>query len=120
MARSKLIPRPPPFRCIRRKLAEYAGIYSSPEIDPLYEIKVGNVHVAGGDADEPDQPRLVLQRLKNDPDVLRPIARDFFAASVGKIRFTRDSSGAISGFILNTGRVLNLRFIKGRPAIPAK
>ena len=110
----------PPFAPLPAQLAEYAGVYSSPEIDPLYELKVENVHVAGWDPPQPDQPRLVLHHLKNDPDPLRPVARDFFAASVGKIRFTRNAKGEVSGFLLSTGRVNNLRFIKGRPAIAAK
>ena len=110
----------PPFSPLPAQLTEYAGVYSSPEIDPLYELKVENVHVAGWDPSEPDQPRLVLHRLKNDPDPLRPVARDFFAASVGKIRFTRNTNGEVDGFLLSTGRVVKLRFIKGRPAIAAK
>ena len=60
---------------------------------------------------------LVLFRLKNDPDPLQPVAKDFFTAGVGKIRFTRDSKYAITGFLLSTGRVLDLRFERGRPAI---
>ena len=110
----------PPFAPLPAQLAEYAGVYSSAEIDPLYELKVENVHVAGSDPPEPDQPRLVLHRLKNDPDPVRPVARDLFAASVGMIRFTRNAKGQIDGFLLSTGRVVNLRFIKGRPAIAAK
>lgn len=110
----------PPFAPLPAQLAEYAGVYSSPEIDPLYELKVENVHVAGWDPPEPDQPRLVLHRLKSDPDPLRPVAPDFFATSVGKIRFTRNAKGEVDGFLLTTGRVVKLRFIKGRPAIVAK
>ena len=110
----------PAFAPLPAQLADYAGIYSSHEIDPLYEFKVEIVHAVGGDPADQDQPRLVLHRLKNDPDVLRPVARDFFAASVGKIRFTRDASGAINGFVLNTGRILNLRFDRGRAAIASK
>ncbi len=110
----------PTFAPLPAQLGEYAGVYSSTEIDPLYELKVENVHVAGGDPAEVDQPRLVLHRLKNDPDPLRPVARDFFAASVGKIRFTRNANGEVDGFLLSTGRVVKLRFVKGRPAIAAK
>ena len=110
----------PPFAPLPAQLTDYAGAYSSPEIDPIYELKVENVHVAGWDPPEPDQPRLVLHRLKSDPDPLRPVARDFFASSVGRIRFTRNAKGEVDGFLLNTGRVVNLRFIKGRPAIAAK
>ncbi len=110
----------PPFAPAPAQLNEYAGVYSSPELDPLYELKVENVHVAGGDPAEPEQPRFVLHRLKSDPEPLRPIARDFFAASIGKIRFTRNAKGEVDGFLLSTGRVVKLRFIKGRPAVAAK
>ena len=109
-----------PFTPAAAQLAEFAGVYSSSEIDPLYEIKVEYQHTLGGESGHPDQLGLVLFRLKNDPDMLRPIAHDFFAASVGKIRFTRDAKGNIDGFLLSTGRVVNLRFNRGRPAIAAK
>ncbi len=109
-----------PFMPAAAQLAEFAGVYSSSEIDPLYEIKVEYQHTLGGESGHPDQLGLVLFRLKNDPDMLRPIAHDFFAASVGKIRFTRDAKGNIDGFLLSTGRVVNLRFNRGRPAIAAK
>ena len=110
----------PPFTPLPAQLGEYAGVYSSPEIDPLYEFKVEDVHVAGDITEQPDQPRLILHRLKNDPDLLRPVAPDFFEASVGKIRFTRDAKGAVDGFVLTTGRVVKLRFTRGRPPIAAK
>jgi hypothetical protein len=37
---------------------------------------------------------------------------------VGKIRFAREANGAINGFLLSTHRAINLRFVRGRPAIP--
>ena len=109
-----------PFTPVPAQLDEYAGVYSSAEIDPLYELKVQHVHGVGGDPAEQDELHLVLLRPKNDLDILRPIAHDFFAASVGKIRFTRDAKGNIDGFLLSTGRVVKLRFIRGRAAIGAK
>ena len=94
------------------QLAEYAGMYSSQEIDPLYELKIE--HSSDG------KESLVLHHLKSGPDTLHPVTRDFFAARAGKIRFTRNSKGVITGFLLNTGRVINMRFERGRPAIPAR
>lgn len=102
----------PAFAPSDSQLAEYAGIYSSSEIDPLYELKVES----GPDAKE----SLVLHRLKNGPDTLHPVTRDFFTADVGKIRFTRNGKGEITGFLLSTGRVNDLRFERGRPAIPVR
>jgi CubicO group peptidase (beta-lactamase class C family) len=108
----------PAFAPTQAQLAEYAGVYSSAEIDPLYEIKMGHVHVVG-DGPEHEHDGLVLIRLKNDPDPLKPVTQDLFAANVGKIRFTRDAHGRVNGFLLTTGRVINLRFVRGRPAIPS-
>jgi hypothetical protein len=94
----------PSFAPSASQLDEYAGVYSSEEIDPLYELKL-------------DRGNLVLHRLRNEPDVLHPMTLDLFAVSIGTIHFTRNSSGKISGFMLNTGRIKNFRFQKGRPAI---
>ena len=81
------------------QLSEYAGVYRSPELDPAYELTV-------------DRNTLVLHRLKNKPDTLQPVTLDLFSANVGTLRFTRTPQGKISGFLLNTGRVKNLRFEK--------
>jgi hypothetical protein len=102
----------PAFAPSATQLAEYAGIYSSPEIDPLYELKIES----GADG----KATLVLYRLKNGPDTLRPVTRDFFTADLGRVRFTRDSKDVITGFLLSTGRANDLRFERGRPAIPAR
>ena len=96
----------PSFSPSASQLDDYTGIYSSEEIEPLYRIRLEN----GG---------LVLHRLRNKPDMLHPVTLDLFTVSFGSIRFTRSSSGKISGFTLSTGRIKNLRFEKGRPAIPA-
>ena len=101
----------PAFVPTDAELAEYAGVYSSREIDPLYEVKIESGH----DGKE----NLVLHHLKSSPDTLQAVTRDFFTADVGKIRFTRNSQGEISGFLLTTGRVIDLRFDRGRSAIAA-
>ena len=94
-----------PFTPSPGDLKDYGGIYSSQEIEPLYELKL-------------EPAGLVLHRLRNEPDALQPVARDLFVGSIGNIRFTRNSHGDVSGFILNNGRIQNFRFEKGRPAIP--
>jgi hypothetical protein len=48
------------------------------------------------------------------------LGRDFFTVGGGKIRFTRNSQDMITGFLLSTGRVINLHFERGLPAIPAR
>jgi CubicO group peptidase (beta-lactamase class C family) len=99
------------FAPTKTQLAEYAGIYSSPEMDSIFELKIESVP-NGKDS-------LVLHRLKSGPDVLHPVTHDFFTSDGSKIRFTRNSKGVITGFLLSTERVMDLRFVRGRPAIPA-
>lgn len=106
----------PAFAPTAAELGEYAGIYSSREIDPLYEVKFGHLHVSG-DGPEHEFDGLVLTWLKNDPNPLRPVTRDLFAADAGKIRFTRDAQGEVDGFLLTTGRVIDLKFERGRAGI---
>ena len=96
-----------PFTPSEAELKAYAGAYSSEEIGPLYTLTI-----EGG--------KLVLHRLKADADTLQPVTRELFAASVGSIKFTRGPKGEITGFLLSTGRIRNLRFTKGRPAIAAQ
>jgi hypothetical protein len=79
------------------ELAEYAGSYVSEEIDPIYRIVL-------------QDGNLTLTRLKAKPDPLRPTVRDVFTGDIGTVRFTRDASHHISGFILNAGRIQNFRF----------
>jgi len=90
----------PAFAPSASELSSCVGPYYSEEIEPVYVIKV-------------DDGKLVLHRLKNQPDTLRPITRDLFAGSVGIIRFTRNAQGQVSGFVLNGNRVRNMRFQKG-------
>ncbi|HEY2469089.1 MAG TPA: serine hydrolase domain-containing protein [Terracidiphilus sp.] len=96
-----------PFTPSEADLKPYAGTYSSEDIDPLYTIAI-------------EKGKLVLHRLKNDPDKLMPVTPDLFVASLGSIRFTRSAKGEITGFFLTTGRIRNMRFTKGRPAIAAQ
>jgi hypothetical protein len=96
----------PAFTPSASDLGSCVGPYYSEEIEPVYAMQI-------------DGGKLALHRLKNKPDTLRPITRDLFAGSVGMIRFTRDAQGQVSGFVLNGGRVKNMRFQKGsgRPEI---
>ena len=97
----------PPFAPSEAELHEYEGTYSSEEIDPLYALSV-------------EQGQLVLRRLKSQPDKLLPLTRDVFLASRATLRFTRGAKGEITGFLVTTGRILNMRFSRGRPAIAAR
>jgi CubicO group peptidase (beta-lactamase class C family) len=81
------------------ELAEYAGAYVSEEIDPVYRIVIHNHSV-------------MLNRLKHYPDTLLPAIPDVFVGDIGKITFTRDAAGHVSGFLLDADRIQNLRFTK--------
>ena len=94
----------PSFNPSADQLRDHAGIYSSNEIEPLYDIRL-------------ERGDLVLHRLRNKPDTLRPVTLDLFAGSIGSVRFTRSSTGKISGFTLSTGRIKNMRFVKGRQVV---
>jgi hypothetical protein len=80
-------------------VADYAGSYVSQEIEPVYRIVV-------------QDGKLVLIRLKHKPAPLEPRTLDVFMAEIGTIRFTRDPSHRVSGFVLNSGRIRNFRFTR--------
>ncbi len=86
-----------PFEAGAAKLKEYEGAYFSREIEPIYRIEAGDKN-------------LVLHRLKSEADELRPIAKDVFLGRIGHMRFERDAEGAISGFLLDAGRIRNFEF----------
>jgi hypothetical protein len=83
------------------ELAEYAGEYASEEIDPVYRFTL-------------QDGKLTLAWLKHKSTKLDPRTHDAFASSVGTIRFMRDHSGHVSGFLLSNGRILNFRFTRQR------
>jgi CubicO group peptidase (beta-lactamase class C family) len=89
----------PAFDPTRADLGAFAGTYRSGEIDALYRFKV-------------EDHKLVLHRLNYDPETLRMEGPDLFDSRMGVMRFTRDSPNRVTGFVLNSGRVLNFQFEK--------
>ena len=84
------------------RTSEYVGRYVSDELDVPLEIIARD----GG---------LVLRRRPSDEFPLRPTYADAFQAPViGSIRFRRDARGAIDGFSIYAGRVLDVRFKRAR------
>lgn len=79
------------------ELRPFAGEYHSDELDTEYSI------VLAGD-------RCVIRHRKLPERQLQPIVRDQFRAGGATIEFTRDGSGAITGFTISDGRVWNVRF----------
>ncbi len=89
-----------PFTPTEEVLKEYAGRYDSEELDTRYELTLrsGGLHVQIG---------------HNEEASLTPLIKDFFSVGdLAKIRFVRDSGGAITGLSVSTGRVRNLRFAR--------
>ncbi|HEX2206495.1 MAG TPA: serine hydrolase domain-containing protein [Longimicrobium sp.] len=80
------------------ELAAYAGRYFSEELQTTYTLAV-------------EYGALVLHRRGGEPTPLRPLVRDEFSAGP-TLRFVRDASGAVTGFMLDAGRVRNLRFTR--------
>ena len=102
-ARQDSLQRLDPFDPGSANLEDYPGVYRSQEIDPPYRIEAG-------------EQNLVLNPPKREPDELRPVAKDIFVGRIGFLRFERDATGNISGFLLDTGRIRNFRFQKrGEP-----
>lgn len=87
------------FKPAPAELAEYAGEYRSDEIEPVYRFVVKD-------------GKLRLERLKAAPAALEPAIKDLFMGPPGNIRFVRDERGAVSGFLLSRGRILNFKFRK--------
>ncbi|HYP27799.1 MAG TPA: serine hydrolase domain-containing protein [Blastocatellia bacterium] len=80
------------------QMAQFAGTYYSEEIDATYTISLQ------GD-------KLVLRRKNVDDAPLQLLFADTFSSvGSGALSFTRDKQNHISGFLVNTGRVRNLRF----------
>lgn len=83
------------------QLKEFTGTFHSREIDATYAINVKD-------------DKLVLTRKNVDgaTEMVMQFADAFFATGTGGIRFTRDGQNHVNGFLLTTGRVRNLRFIR--------
>ena len=94
-----------PFTPTAEQLAEHAGVYRSDEMDAVFRISMKD-------------GKLQLARTKQRPATLDPIVKDTFRAPVGVVQFSRDAAGRVSGFMLQGGRVRNLKFWKDTTARP--
>ena len=84
------------FRPTPAQLAEYAGSYTSDAIDPVYRISIQN-------------GSLMLNRPKLKPQRLTPLVEDYFAGLGGIVHFAKDQSGSVTGLVLNSGLVGEIR-----------
>jgi CubicO group peptidase (beta-lactamase class C family) len=80
-------------------LGAFAGTFYSEEIDTTYTLNVED-----GKLKARFRP---AQRFE-----LRPVYADAFESEGDVLRFTRDSSGRVDGFLVYAGRVRHLRFVK--------
>jgi CubicO group peptidase (beta-lactamase class C family) len=89
--------RMPAPRTDAQTLAGYAGDFRSEELDVTWTIlaKAGQL----------------MLRIGTLPErALRPAFLDAFESPAGVMRFTRDGSGRVTGFIVGAGRVTGFRF----------
>ncbi len=92
-----------PASYTQRQLAEFAGEYYSPELDTTYTIT-------------PQGDRLLFSTGNWGNFLLSPRFADSFAnpEEMGSLIFTRDNKKRVSGFVIRSGKVRNLRFGKTR------
>ena len=77
----------------------FAGAYRSEEMDAIYRLTVKD-------------NALQVNRLKSAPVSLEPLVKDVFRAPFGYVRVTRGAGGAVTGFVIDAGRVRGLKFAK--------
>jgi len=83
-----------------KRLSEYAGTYRSAELDSLYPLGI-------------QEGKLVLLRDKAKAIPFTPtFADNFWSDEFGYLRFTRDKSGKVNGFLLTSGWIRRLRFTR--------
>lgn len=89
------------FRPTADQLQEFAGTYQSPELDVPYIVAV-------------EKDRLIIHPPKVGAAIMAAVAKDLFHGGwLGWcVKFTRDSNGRVSGFLLNSARTYNLRFAR--------
>jgi CubicO group peptidase (beta-lactamase class C family) len=86
-----------------RQLEEFAGEYYSPELDATYKLT-------------PQGDKLLFRTGNWGEFVLSPRFADSFAnpEEMGSLLFTRGGKNRVTGFVVRSGKVRNLRFNKVR------
>jgi hypothetical protein len=83
------------------ELAEYAGEYYSDEAQVSFKVSVEN-------------DRLVVTGRRNRRLVLSPALKGEFLSGNFNFDFTRDQQNKVTGFLLDTGPSINVRFVRNR------
>jgi CubicO group peptidase (beta-lactamase class C family) len=89
--------RVPSYQPTATQLQEFAGMYRSDEADMPYEVILRD-------------GKLLIRSLKSNELPLLPVSADLFSGRGNRIRFTRDAQGKITGALLHTLRMYNVRF----------
>ena len=84
-----------------QQMKEYSGTFSNEEIEATYTISLKDNQLA-----------LRRKNVDGETPLMGQFADAFSAAGTGVIRFTRDEQNRVNGFLLTTGRVRNLRFVR--------
>ena len=87
-----------PITLSSSQLQEYAGVYYSDELDVTYTFKV-------------EDNNLVLKLLEAS-NIFTPYSTDSFGWGRRRLNFTRDREKRIIDFVLQSGRVQNMKFRK--------
>ena len=80
-------------------LGEYAGTYYSPELDTAYEI------VLDGDS-------LIARHNRHADEAITYTRKDELSIGGVGAQITRDDNGKVSGMLVTTGRVVDLKFVR--------
>jgi hypothetical protein len=81
------------------QLGEFGGNYYSSDLQTLYQLFLHD-------------GKLFLRR-KNNPDAeVVPVLKDLFRVEGKNLAFSRNSQKQITGFVLSSGRIRNLRFVR--------
>jgi CubicO group peptidase (beta-lactamase class C family) len=96
-----------PFEPTARQLEEYVGVYRSDEMDAVFRISMKD-------------GRLQLVRTKLRPAPVDPLFKDTFRVPAFAMHFSRNAAGRVTGFRLEGGRILHLKFWKDPSAAVVK
>src|SRR5262249_58180783 len=85
------------FKPAPAELQEYEGTYYSEEVELRYHVTL-------------EDGSLMLSSMKLTATPLRAATADLFGGWFGRVRFTRDSQGWVSGMRFSTMRIRSCRF----------
>lgn len=91
--------RPEPLKLAPEALASFAGDYYSEELDATYHLRA-------------EADTLFVKVGRRREGRLLPYEGDTFRAGLMTLRFQRDSSGTITGYLLDAGRARNFEFVR--------